>query len=70
MVDHLGIDKLGETLPGDWRIIKHFTENQTGHESATTMHVEVESNRFGVVLHGSWPWIMKEITSRMLSSKV
>lgn len=55
-------------LPGDWRRIDYFKQSPVnpGH---IDHRVTVESERFNVVLEGSWDWIKSRITGYMLSTR-
>ena len=64
-----GLDSLSDDLPGDWRIVKHIFEVQSGAFQTEVCKIKVESDRYNVVLEGSWPWIMQRIHSYMLSAK-
>lgn len=63
-----------DELPGDWRRVTYIKE--TRDESGIGVlpswfeesRIRVESARFNVVLEGSWPWIMRKITSYMTSN--
>jgi hypothetical protein len=59
---------LQSTLPAGWKLRKRITllKSRQGVESVSC-ELEAESDRFNVVLHGSWTWIIQQVTAYALS---
>ncbi len=55
-------------LPGDWKL-KNKIRSDDSYWNSETITLQAESERFNVVLEGSWPWILQRVLSYTLSPK-